>query len=324
MTLIDAHCHISPAIETYQEGSETIRSLTHKYNNADHNPHVKFLLMSSNHIDFRYVDAISTECDNVIASFGLHPWYTHLYKLDDSMDKSNHYKSVFKVENLDQTFLNILPEPMSFNEHFREIKSLIQKRLDRGEKVCLGEVGLDKLFRIPTTGYFGYAGGEEVRLTKYRTSMDHQTFIFIEQVRLAAKLRLPLSVHNVKAGGVLFEILKKELGGIPDLKLNVCLHSYTGSLDTLKLFFNTFNKNKKSGVDIYCSLSQVINGEKPMEDLLKTISNEFILTETDISMPIQKDHKFRPLELLREITDSINDINGEVIDFELNFNRFLN
>ncbi|KAH3681658.1 hypothetical protein WICPIJ_007384 [Wickerhamomyces pijperi] len=324
MVYIDAHCHISPTIEPYQEDGVILQSLISKYNAAEYNPDVKFLLMSSNHIDYKYVDAISNECDNVIASFGLHPWYTHLYKLDDSLDKIEHYKSVFKVDSIDEKLLSVLPEPMSFKTHFENIKVLIQKRLDNGEKACIGEIGLDKLFRIPTTGYFGFSADEEAKLTNYKTNMDHQKFIFIEQVKLAASLELPISVHNVKAGGVLFEVLKKELSLFPDLKLNVCLHSYTGSLDTLKLFFSTFNKNKQSKVNIYCSLSQVINGGKPIEDIIKAVPEDFILTETDISMPIKSDHRFKPLPLIQQITGSINEINGSPIDFESNFNRFLN
>ncbi|KAH3671356.1 hypothetical protein WICMUC_004653 [Wickerhamomyces mucosus] len=291
--------------------------------------------MSTNHIDYQYVDNISNQCPNVISSFGIHPWYSHLFKIDDKLNKMEHYTTVFGKE-IDETFSNILPDPISFETHFKVLKNLIQERLDRGNSVCIGEIGLDKLARIPNTGWYGANNSFEndddddddnitdVKLTIYKTSMDHQLFIFNKFLTLAIDLNLPISIHNVKTSGIIYDILKQNLQNSIN-GINICMHSYTGSIETVRLFLKTFNI-KKCKSKIYFSFSQVINGEKKsIQDIIRLIPNEYILTETDISMPLDSNYidKFQPIELLNEIRLKINEFKNNEVDFIGNFNSYI-
>ena len=81
----------------------------------------------------------------------------------------------------------------------------------------VGECGLDKAARAPETG---------------RTEWAAQQTVFEAQMRLAAALGRPVSVHCVRAHGALYEYLREaEAQGEGAAPPTVALHSYTGSPD---------------------------------------------------------------------------------------------
>lgn len=160
----------------------------------------------------------------VVPAFGWHPWFSH-QMYDDREDKHlptavEHYRSVLVPAPDDDGFLQALPAPRSLSGFLKQTEA----RLQGSPFALVGEVGLDRSFRLPEgpsamTGDVGNkTGGSEEEytpgsregrpLTPYRVNMDHQKTILRAQFELAAKLGRPVSVHSVQAHGVVFELMQ--------------------------------------------------------------------------------------------------------------------
>ncbi|CCH45392.1 putative deoxyribonuclease [Wickerhamomyces ciferrii] len=293
--IFDAHCHIGTDV-----AKESIDGLVETYKEICLKEDLRLVLMSTNHIDLEYITKFAS-IPQVTPSFGVHPWYSHFFTLDQVFDKQKHYSQIFKKESVDNELLTLLPDPIDFHQHLSMIKQLIPKYQ---KPIVIGEIGLDKLFRIPTSGFYGNpqcCGKEQdIRLTNYKVNMDHQKRIFIEQLKVAFELNLSISIHNVKTSGVIHEILLKVLKDYPNYVGSICLHSYTGSIETLELFIKTF---KKSKIHFFISLSSFINNNAKrdeLENVLKIIPDESVLIETDITI-----ENHNPMEKLLEIRELV-------------------
>ncbi|KSA00849.1 uncharacterized protein AC631_03384 [Debaryomyces fabryi] len=251
--------------------------------------------MSSNHVDIFHLDLILEKLENkaILPYFGIHPWYSHLFtdlKLEEFENeqelKKNHYESVLDPKPSSE-LLEILPIPISIYSHIEEIRRLATKYQERGFSVGIGEIGLDKLFRIPLNGYFGNQkltlDDSLNKLSACRVKMEHQTNIFARQLMLASSMKKPISLHCVKAHGLLYDEVtsRKGLDGIS----SVILHSYSGSLDQASLWIRHFSKTNRQ---LYFSLSNWINGSDKkqdfLKDLVKLLGDDQILLETDVGI----------------------------------------
>lgn len=116
--------------------------------------------------------------------------------------------------------------------------------------IAIGEIGLDY--------YWDYA------------PKDIQKEVFIKQIQLAKRIRLPIIVHDREAHQDILEILKKEnaseIGGI--------MHSFSGSTDMATECIN---------MGFYLSFSGPVtfkNAKKPIE-VINGVPLDRILVETD-------------------------------------------
>jgi len=94
---------------------------------------------------------------------------------------------------------------------------------------------------------------------------------FIEHIKAASELNLPLIVHSRNAENDTYEILKNEK---KNLNLKVLMHCFTGSLDFAK---------KLLDIDCYISISGIVTFKNAL-DLTKTVSYipvQKLLVETD-------------------------------------------
>lgn len=167
----------------------------------------------------------STPCQ-IIPSFGWHPWFSHqLYDdktLSTSMGENDvnpgtfkvtHYKAVLEPSPEDEAFLQSLPAPQPLSKYLTQTR----RRLQQHPFALIGEIGLDRAFRVPdhreessTTGEPGLTPGtrDGKRLTPYRVNMNHQKCILKAQLNLAGELGRAVSVHGVAAHGIVFETLR--------------------------------------------------------------------------------------------------------------------
>lgn len=67
-----------------------------------------------------------------------------------------------------------------------------------------------------------------------RNFESHQLKVWREQLRIAVELRRPISVHTVKAFGALVSTLEAEVKKGRKLPPTICLHSFSGSIETFK------------------------------------------------------------------------------------------
>ncbi|KAK0776929.1 Cut9-interacting protein scn1 [Friedmanniomyces endolithicus] len=164
----------------------------------------------------------------VVPAFGWHPWFSH-HMYDESeydgatslsdAQKVSHYQSVLTPQSHDRDFLLALPKPQPFGRFLSQTREyLLQHPL-----ALVGEVGLDRSFRIPEPWLPDRAeqrddsltpGGREGRqLSPCRVSMKHQRKVFLAQLRLAGEMQRAVSVHGVAAHGAIYEILAETWSG---------------------------------------------------------------------------------------------------------------
>ena len=163
---------------------------------------------------------------HVVPAFGWHPWMSHeLYDdrgSDTELDVVEHYKSVLVPPPEDLDFLKALPPPTSISQYLRETEA----RLVEFPLALVGEVGLDRAFRLPDGpapkgsaeershksggSLEEYTGGsrEGRPLSPYRVSMEHQKAVLRAQLDLAAKTSRAVSLHSVQAHGVVFDLIQ--------------------------------------------------------------------------------------------------------------------
>jgi Tat protein secretion system quality control protein TatD with DNase activity len=93
-------------------------------------------------------------------------------------------------------------------------ESRLEAALKAHPEALVGECGLDKAARTPDTG---------------QVEWEAQLACFHAQLRLAASLGRPVSVHCVRAHGAVYEHLKQAEARGEATPPTVALHSYTGS-----------------------------------------------------------------------------------------------
>jgi Tat protein secretion system quality control protein TatD with DNase activity len=160
----------------------------------------------------------------VVPAFGWHPWFSHqLYNdlhTDVQPDQVEHYEAVLVPKPQDEEFMRALPAPRSLRQFLKETEA----RLREFPFALVGEVGLDRSFRLPEgpsamTGDMKLkTGGSEESFTPgtregrplspYRVDMEHQKTILRAQFDLAGRLLRPVSVHSVQAHGLVFELMQ--------------------------------------------------------------------------------------------------------------------
>nr|POE85424.1 cut9-interacting protein scn1 [Quercus suber] len=158
----------------------------------------------------------------IIPAFGWHPWFSH-QMFDESdydgaielsrVQKIAHYQSVLTPKSEDENFLATLPDPQPFGHFLEQTRSY----LDRYPLALIGEVGLDRSFRIPEVWLPEEAdqrddaltpGGREGRkLSPYRVSIEHQRKVLTAQLRLAGEMQRAVSCHGVAAHGLVYETI---------------------------------------------------------------------------------------------------------------------
>ncbi|CCC69048.1 hypothetical protein NCAS_0C00580 [Naumovozyma castellii] len=275
--LVDAHCHIGTRAKYELVSDEEVQ-----------NEGTKRCIVSCNQIDLPILMGMKRSDEKLIIGFGVHPWYSHMFSLDPHCtDKRTHYLNVLQCRDefkpdMD-SLIELLPDPINLEGY---IEKYFKGNPDMFD--VIGEIGLDKLFWLPENGYYMEQEVDKPRykLSKVKVQLSHQISVFTRLCQLANQYDKPISVHDVKCYAALYEICCQEL--LHNEKVNICLHSYTGSVEMLlSQWFKKFPNNR-----IYVSISQVINfrekhkGSKSSENLLLSIPQSSILTETDYPVDI--------------------------------------
>lgn len=266
----------------------------------------------------------SPSSTSVVPAFGWHPWFS--YQLFDDRivnekpDAITHYKDVLSPMPEDEAFLKTLPKPTSLTQFLAET----EKRLIQYPFALVGEIGLDKSFRLPeqwrpdeveSRDPSRTPGSRDGRkLSHYKVQLAHQEVVLEAQLRLAAKMKRPVSVHSVQAHGAVYSVLQRLWSGHEKLSSRqrkrrasalaahftedhddeledferpspfpprVCMHSYSGPAEFIREFLHN-----KIPVDVYFSFSDAINfslrSHEKVAEVIKAVPDSTILVESDL------------------------------------------
>lgn len=247
--------------------------------------------------------------------FGWHPWFSHLLWVDsedwvdgdevDEVDKIKHYTSILSPQP-DHSFAQRLETPIPLTTAIARLRTYLVNH----PLALVGEVGIDKAYRLPDPVI---ADGQSKKLSKYRVSMAHQKAVLVVQLRLAGEMGRGVSVHGVQAHGALFEVFgglwkgyerggkKKEKKKVKEKEIEgkveevdvgkntsrpfpprICLHSYSGSLELLKMYFRP-----EVPSEMYISVCWLNNFETSetararTEEVVRWIPETSLLVESD-------------------------------------------
>lgn len=265
----------------------------------------------------------------LIPCFGWHPWFSHQIYDDvtsgteqktGSPSKDYHYRKVLSPAPSDEKFLDSMPAPRPLSGLLAQMRG----HLEKYPVGLVGEIGLDRSFRIPVPEVPKYSiqgnsaltpGGREGRqLSPYHVNLEHQQRILKAQLHLAGEMNRAVSVHGVAAHGVVFQTLAKTWHGFERPVLSrralkrrqiadgtiendgepqkmtgesrpypprICLHSYSGPPDTLKLYLQP-----SIPAIIFFSFSHLVNFSSPTSrkvvNAIKLVPDDRILVESDL------------------------------------------
>jgi Tat protein secretion system quality control protein TatD with DNase activity len=153
--------------------------------------------------------------------------------MDKNLSKDEHYRSVLTPigkEGMDETVLKKLIDglisPLPLLSFLFELESNLGSR----EGAMLGEVGIDKAFRLPNPPEFTHIH----KNSSITTTLVHQLRVLEAQIEVAIRLRRNISFHSVRSPHDTLDFLnrlKRTDSGFQEI--NICLHSFSGSPETV-------------------------------------------------------------------------------------------
>ncbi|CAG8714782.1 10396_t:CDS:2 [Acaulospora morrowiae] len=287
--ICDAHSHLQNDVKNHSRIGELKTS--------------RICMMGYKFEDLDVVSKLSKDFpDKIIPSFGYHPWFAHLLSLGEfTSDPHAHYCSILngsvskkntssttEDNNLD-TLISSLPPPIPYSSWHGKLESLIESH----PGALVGEIGLDK----------------SAKLTLPSSPAKHKRAV---------------SLHCVQSTGQIMQLLDRKVLDKQPLPPRICMHSYGGSVDTIKALTETQPKKKKKlPVQVYFSFSIVINERySRLPDLIKAVPEDRLLIESDFHSPVGLD------DLMERIVKLVSNVKGWTPEFTVekckeNFSRFI-
>ncbi|KAH9858333.1 TatD DNase family Scn1 [Lenzites betulinus] len=283
--VLDVHCH--PTDSNFAMTVEAAKQMP-----------TRVCAMATRRSDQQLVaDLARAHPARVLPCFGYHPWFYHWISVQPAASKEEHYRALFLPTSIVSTpqqntaferLLPFLPDPTPLSAVLADLRA----RLTEFPTAMLGEVGIDRVCRIP----YSYpadppyaeqadnpddAGSDAPReLSPFTIPLEHQLAVLEAQLALAVELGRNVSLHSVKCQattGELLDRMKARHGPEAWLRISVDLHS-------CGLSPQTWQQISKHHPNVFLSLSTVINARSPSHRALAAAcAPDRILVESDFN-----------------------------------------
>jgi len=185
------------------------------------------------HTSFRHSVSLLCAFQFLLRLLGYHPWFSHHISLTDPpLPKEQHYRALLKPgeahEDSFKAALEHMPEPTPLTS----ILSTLKQNLTAFPNAMIGEVGLDRAFRVPINYYTSPR-----HLTRFTIPIEHQLAILEAQLELAVEMKRNVSIHSVKAQQATIQLLnsqRKMHGAEKWNTISVDMHSCGLSVESWK------------------------------------------------------------------------------------------
>ncbi|CDO73096.1 hypothetical protein BN946_scf185007.g150 [Trametes cinnabarina] len=311
--VVDVHCH----------PTDSEAKMTHHVV-AEGLP-IRICAMATRRSDQELVAGLArAHPDKVVPCFGYHPWFYHWISLTPAPSKESHYRALFlpsspppkpELVAAFERLLPYLPEPIPLSDLLQDVRS----RLVQFPGAMLGEVGIDRVCRIPYSrpadppyaNCADHEDGSSRELSPFTIPLEHQLAILEAQLALAVELKRNVSLHSVKCQQATCELLDrmKTKHGAAWLRISVDLHSCGLSPQTWQQIsvgrrpceqcpsraaleppnrtlivarIDLFEPSQKRHPNVFLSLSTAINARSPAHRaLIAACAPDRILVESD-------------------------------------------
>ncbi|KZV81012.1 Metallo-dependent hydrolase [Exidia glandulosa HHB12029] len=261
--------------------------------------------MSTNARDQELVERLAQQNpEHIVPCFGWHPWFSHHISIRPDVAKDEHYRLLLFPDESNASdekkaalkrLVALLPDPIPLDTFLDSLR----RRLGAFDNAMLGEVGVDRIFRIPFADYV--AGGEigRDRLSPFTVPVDHQLVILEAQLGVAVDMARNVSLHSVQASQITVDLLERmgKTHGDKWKSINIDLHSCTLSKDVLQRIMKLHS-------NVYCSLSTAINVNGRSDNwqkLAEACPDNRLLIESDF--PYITDSQQRTWDMLILVAD---------------------
>jgi Tat protein secretion system quality control protein TatD with DNase activity len=225
--IFDAHCHPTDTLASLASIPHMkARALTVMSTRSEDQDLVSNLAAEQGVVDSTTLFSQQENSQRMIPSFGWHPWFSYQIFDDTAPDTAYDGSPESKIAHYDKilapspslknpSFIAGLQDPRPLSEFIQETRS----RLEKYPFALVGEIGLDKAFRIPESWTsvdetrrdedLTPGGREGRRLSPYRVNINHQTTVLKAQLRLAGEMNRAVSVHGVQAPGGVYNAISE-------------------------------------------------------------------------------------------------------------------
>ncbi|WFD19922.1 Cut9-interacting protein scn1 [Malassezia caprae] len=255
--LVDAHCHPTEEVRAGRDEDEWVEA-------AGEVPLDMLCLMSTDTWDQRLVArAAAAWPHKVVPAFGFHPWCVHTLSLEHPPPPAHeHYEALLGPDAAE--LVPHLPPPVSLTDALAQLEAYLVAH----PHALVGEVGLDRSFRIPmphTTPR---------RLSRCQTPLAHQLAVLRAQLALASRYGRSVSMHSVRAAGPTLDMLADMAAHVPGFSaIGVLLHSCTLSVPSLA-------QVQRAHANVFVSFSTAIQTQHTTE-LMRASDPMRVLCESD-------------------------------------------
>ncbi len=211
----------------------------------------------------------------------------------NGIDKETSIQSIRLANKYDFLYVAIGLHPSEINKEEENDLSWISELAKNKKVIAIGEIGLDYYWD--------------------KSYNDLQKQIFINQIKIANKLKLPVIVHSRDAHQDTFDIMKEhQTKGI--------LHCYQSSLELAKEYV-------KLGYFLGIGGVVTFKNSKVIKEVVKEIDINYLLTETDgpYLTPVPFRGKVNKPEYISYVIDeisSIKNINKEIVEEKI-YNNYI-